>query len=344
MHHNRIRPLAGRTVDRHRGLRLLHRARPRRACVGLRPWPRWSWVAGASLAMGGGIWSMHFIGMLAFDMAMPVAYGIGLTILSLPDRRRRHGRGIRLGQPAWPRVRGRPGERPDDGRRASRPCTTPAWPRCGCPATSPTASRRRVSVLIAVTAATVALWLTFRQNDVWQKAVAAAVMGLRSRACTTPAWRPRPSPRTRTGPHGPPVGVWLGQQNLALYVAGATFLILFLAMLASSVDQQRTHAACGPAKDVSAPPPRRWATSSGPTTPRARCVGRKPDWARFTGQTAGRVPGVRLGASHPSRRLSSRRVAPGARPWPIGAPSSSSIACAATTASTASSPSAPSRC
>ena len=30
--------------------------------------PRWAWVAGAALAMGGGIWSMHFVGMLAFEM------------------------------------------------------------------------------------------------------------------------------------------------------------------------------------------------------------------------------------------------------------------------------------
>ncbi len=49
---------------------------------GASPLARWSWVAGASLAMGGGIWSMHFVGMLAFGMAMPVAYESELTILS----------------------------------------------------------------------------------------------------------------------------------------------------------------------------------------------------------------------------------------------------------------------
>ena len=36
--------------------------------------PRWPWIAGAALAMGGGIWSMHFVGMLAFEMGMPAAY------------------------------------------------------------------------------------------------------------------------------------------------------------------------------------------------------------------------------------------------------------------------------
>ena len=44
---------------------------------------RWAWVAIASFAMGGGIWSMHFVGMLAFEMGMPVAYDLGTTILSL---------------------------------------------------------------------------------------------------------------------------------------------------------------------------------------------------------------------------------------------------------------------
>ena len=38
--------------------------------------------AGA-LALGGGIWSMHFIGMLAYKMRMVVQYDLGLTVLSL---------------------------------------------------------------------------------------------------------------------------------------------------------------------------------------------------------------------------------------------------------------------
>src|SRR3954466_383402 len=44
---------------------------------------RSAWLATAAVAMGGGIWSMHFIAMLAFIMPMPVSYDIGLTILSL---------------------------------------------------------------------------------------------------------------------------------------------------------------------------------------------------------------------------------------------------------------------
>src|SRR5260370_42240874 len=46
-------------------------------------WARLAWLATAAIAMGGGIWSMHFIAMLAFFMPMPVSYDFGLTLLSL---------------------------------------------------------------------------------------------------------------------------------------------------------------------------------------------------------------------------------------------------------------------
>src|SRR6476619_2894412 len=41
------------------------------------------WLAAAAITLGGGIWSMHFIGMLAFVMPIPMSYDIGLTALSL---------------------------------------------------------------------------------------------------------------------------------------------------------------------------------------------------------------------------------------------------------------------
>ena len=41
------------------------------------------WLAGGALSMGTGIWSMHFIGMLAFRLPMPMSYDVALTLLSL---------------------------------------------------------------------------------------------------------------------------------------------------------------------------------------------------------------------------------------------------------------------
>jgi len=41
------------------------------------------WLAGGSFAMGFGIWSMHFVGMLAFSLPIDLGYNIPLTLLSL---------------------------------------------------------------------------------------------------------------------------------------------------------------------------------------------------------------------------------------------------------------------
>lgn len=41
----------------------------------------WRWVG--AWALGGGIWSMHFVAMLAFSAPLPFSYDIGITLLSL---------------------------------------------------------------------------------------------------------------------------------------------------------------------------------------------------------------------------------------------------------------------
>ncbi|CAB3810078.1 putative bifunctional diguanylate cyclase/phosphodiesterase [Paraburkholderia fynbosensis] len=41
------------------------------------------WLAGGAVAMGTGIWSMHFIGMLAFSLPIPLGYDPAITVLSL---------------------------------------------------------------------------------------------------------------------------------------------------------------------------------------------------------------------------------------------------------------------
>ncbi len=46
-------------------------------------WARAIWIAAAGAASGCGIWATHFLAMLAYDPAVPVAYDIDLTILSL---------------------------------------------------------------------------------------------------------------------------------------------------------------------------------------------------------------------------------------------------------------------
>lgn len=40
------------------------------------------WLIGGALAMGTGIWSMHFVGMTAFSLPVPMSYDGGITFLS----------------------------------------------------------------------------------------------------------------------------------------------------------------------------------------------------------------------------------------------------------------------
>lgn len=47
------------------------------------PRTTWLWLVGGGCAMGLGIWSMHFIGMLAFRLPIPLGYALGLTTVSL---------------------------------------------------------------------------------------------------------------------------------------------------------------------------------------------------------------------------------------------------------------------
>jgi diguanylate cyclase (GGDEF)-like protein/PAS domain S-box-containing protein len=50
-----------------------------------RQWSRGSWLIGGATAMGLGIWAMHYIGMLAFRMPMPVLYDyptVGYSLLA----------------------------------------------------------------------------------------------------------------------------------------------------------------------------------------------------------------------------------------------------------------------
>ena len=45
---------------------------------------RYAWLGAAAFAMGGGIWSMHFVAMLAFRLpGIEIGYDLGLTLISL---------------------------------------------------------------------------------------------------------------------------------------------------------------------------------------------------------------------------------------------------------------------
>ncbi len=41
------------------------------------------WLLSLGFTLGGGIWSMHFIGMIAFQLPLPISYDLFITLLSL---------------------------------------------------------------------------------------------------------------------------------------------------------------------------------------------------------------------------------------------------------------------
>ncbi|MCJ2101824.1 MHYT domain-containing protein [Methylobacterium sp. E-046] len=254
---------------------------------------RWAWVAAASLAMGGGIWAMHFVGMLAFEMGMPAAYDPGITVASLLLAIAATGAAF-----AWV-------SREGAGRRdvlvggplmgfgvAGMHYTGMAAMRVpGNLAYSPPIVA--VSVAIAVTAATAALWLTFRQNSVWQKLAAAAVMGLAVAGMHYTGMAAATFTAEDAGAHAAHAGgVGVGQQHLALYVAGTAFMILFMAIVASSFDQQRVqrhlHASEGRFRAAAeAVGDIIWTADA-----RGAMTGPQPYWQAYTGQSEAECQGV----------------------------------------------------
>ena len=46
-------------------------------------WLRLAWLTTAGITMGGGIWSMHFIAMLAFNLPVLIGYDVPTTLASL---------------------------------------------------------------------------------------------------------------------------------------------------------------------------------------------------------------------------------------------------------------------
>ena len=207
-----------------------------------RRWARLAWLATAAIAMGGGIWSMHFIAMLAFIMPMPVSYDFGLTLLSLV---------VAIGVTGF-------GFFMIGTRRATALQFVPsgifmgigivAMHYTGMAAMRMPADLRydrllvALSVLIAIGASIAALWLAFRTTLTWQRLLAAVVMGsaisgMHYTGMAAATFVTHPGMDEARGVPS------LAQSNLALAIAAITFVILLLALVASTFDRKLTRLA-----------------------------------------------------------------------------------------------------
>ena len=143
------------------------------------PEDRLPWVLAASFALGAGaIWSMHFIGMLAFDMDMPVSYDVPMTALSLVLAWLVSAGGF------WITSRGEPSILKIVGAGTIMGCGVAIMHYTGMAAMRMPAVMTfdttlvAISVVIAIVASSAALWLALNLTVAWQMAAAAVVMGV----------------------------------------------------------------------------------------------------------------------------------------------------------------------
>jgi NO-binding membrane sensor protein with MHYT domain len=197
------------------------------------------WLATAAITLGSGIWSMHFIGMLAFTMPIPMSYDIGLTALSLVVAILATFAGFYV----------------ISRRRASPLRLTLSGMLMGLGIismhyTGMAAMRGNMdlsydprfvalSVLIAIGASTAALWLAFRNTNPAQKFIAAIVMGVAISGMHYTGMR---AAIFRAHSEAAEAAS-LDQTNLALAVAGITFVILAAVLFASLSEQARSEEA-----------------------------------------------------------------------------------------------------
>ncbi|AWN42638.1 MHYT domain-containing protein [Methylobacterium durans] len=201
-------------------------------------WVRHAWLGTAAVAMGGGIWSMHFVAMLAFSMpGMEVSYDPTLTVLSLLLA-------VGVTGAAFAVV-----------SRSDASTIMLGWSGlfmglgiAGMHYVGMAAMRMRadlryesiwvaVAILIAIGASTTALWLAFRYARAGSRIVAALVMGVAVAGMHYAAMQGSAF-HAHAGMAEAQTDANLDQIKLALAVATTTFVILFLASVAAMFDRR----------------------------------------------------------------------------------------------------------
>ncbi len=153
------------------------------------------WLTGGANAMGFGIWSMHYIGMLAFRLPIPVQYDWPTVLLSLLAAILASAIALfvvsrsRMGV-----IRAVLGSIFMGGGIATMHYTGMAAMRVPAMCNY-SAALVTLSVFLAIMISLVALFLTFYfRGDTtawsWRKMLSAMVMEQRSRSCITPPWPP----------------------------------------------------------------------------------------------------------------------------------------------------------
>ncbi|MBK3395185.1 MULTISPECIES: MHYT domain-containing protein [Methylobacterium] len=209
-------------------------------------WARRAWLMAAALVLGGGVWSMHFVAMLAFRLpGIEITYDLGLTLLSLAVPVAVTALGLSIAK--GPGSEGGDGTRPRTARIALAGLVTGlgivSMHYTGMAAMHLPGALRydpawvAASVVVAVVAATAAIRLALAESGVGLRIAAAGVMGLAIAGMhfsgmqgLTVAHHAAALPDT--------AAAGFGQARLAVGVTAVTVLVLVLALSAAAIDRR----------------------------------------------------------------------------------------------------------
>jgi len=193
------------------------------------------WLAASAVTLGGGIWSMHFVAMLAFNLDRPIAYAVSTTTASLVAAILVTGVGLHL-----------VARRPAHGLNlVAAGCFTgigiATMHYTGMAAMQMDANVTyepwlfSLSVVIAIVASIVALWLSFNLRHAWEKLVAgfvmgAAIAGMHFTGMAAAIYTPLPETRI--------VDTTATIPLLAALIAVITFGVLLLGLLSATADRR----------------------------------------------------------------------------------------------------------
>ena len=137
-----------------------------------------AWQAGSAVALGGGIWAMHFMAMLAMSFPFAVSYDIGRTLLSLLVAIAVTGLGLEIaGTNSLNRVRvGAAGTMIGSGVAAMHYLGMAGIVFSGTIAYTP--GLWGLSVVLAIIASTAAVWLSLTMDNALERGAAAVIMAV----------------------------------------------------------------------------------------------------------------------------------------------------------------------
>jgi PAS domain S-box-containing protein len=197
---------------------------------------RLGWLAAAAVALGGGIWSMHFVAMLAFSIDGPISFDVDLTLLSLAVAIIVTGVGLFIVSRRRPSIADLLFAGVFTGLGVA------AMHYTGMAALRVNADLSYdpmlfgLSLVIAVVAAIAALWLAVNLERGWHKAAAAIVMaaaiaGMHYTGMAAAEFT------LADIPVAPPKPQFSGPL-LAIAITVASFIVLFLGLLSSLIDRR----------------------------------------------------------------------------------------------------------